>query len=239
VRARVALGAAARAARRPPPRARTRLARVPRPVPPLRTGRPRSRSYGAIEAFLAAFLVGDALALRVAPALALGGLALLTRCCATAGAKLSLVVATVQVHAAFAAAGRLVGAVAPSDGVANAGAAVFVLLALLVSGFFAAPAFAPAAWRAVATVAPPAAAGYEAIVAAEFAGVDDLFISSKLGASKIRAGPYAGDAVLDCFGLGGRGAARDAHLGLLLFEAVVDAVALAAVQVFRSKVYGF
>ncbi|KAH8098870.1 ATPase [Aureococcus anophagefferens] len=62
---------------------------------------------------------------------------------------------------------------------------------------------------------------YEALVAHEFALVEDLYISSKVGSSKIRTGPYPGEAILHCFGFDADDALAD-HLALVAFGAGAD-----------------
>ena len=196
----------------------------------LRARRDRD-SHGAAPAFVAAALVGDALVLRLVPPLILGVAAVSTRCAAASGREPSLVAALLQLHYALAAAGRFLGAAAPSDGAATAAHAVVVLLALLLSGFFAPPAFAPGGWDAAAAAFPPGAAAYEAVAVALFAGVDDLFVTSKMGSSDVKVGPFGGSEILDCYGYGGRSDAKRDHAVLLLAGLVADAATLAAFRV--------
>ena len=138
----------------------------------------------------------------------------------TAAAGLGFVAAALQLHYAFAALGRCLGALAPSDSVANAAASLVLLFNLLLCGFFADPDDLPAAWRRVAR-ALPAASGYEALVVHEFSGIPELYLTSKVGAQKYRSAPLAGDAVLRCFGFD-PAAAPAAHLRLFLFAVAYE-----------------
>ena len=61
------------------------------------------------------------------------------------------------------------------------------------------------------------------MVVALFTKVDDLFITSALGDSKVRVGPFDGAEILDCFGYGDRADAKRDHLVLLLVAVVADA----------------
>ena len=133
---------------------------------------------------------------------------------------LGFVAAALQLHYAFAALGRCLGALAPSDSVANAAASLVLLFNLLLCGFFADPDDLPAAWRRVAR-ALPAASGYEALVVHEFSGIPELYLTSKVGAQKYRSAPLAGDAVLRCFGFD-PAAAPAAHLRLFLFAVAYE-----------------
>ena len=165
--------------------------------------------------------VGDVLPLRLLPPVLTAGLALaVARGAPTAAAGLGFVAAALQLHYAFAALGRCLGALAPSDSVANAAASLVLLFNLLLCGFFADPDDLPAAWRRVAR-ALPAASGYEALVVHEFSGIPELYLTSKVGAQKYRSAPLAGDAVLRCFGFD-PAAAPAAHLRLFLFAVAYE-----------------
>merc|ERR1711871_1269573 len=135
---------------------------------------------------------------------------------------MGFVAAAAQLHYAFAALGRAVGALAPSDSVANAVASLLLLCNLLLSGFFVSPDDLPAFWGGLAKLMP-AGAAYEALVIHEFAGVDDLFISSKVGSATAKTGPYSGETILRCFGFDAHDWFSD-HANLLLFAVGFDAL---------------
>ena len=178
-------------------------------------------SYGFAQAFAAAAYVGDALPLRVAPPLALAGLVVgLSHAAKTYNHALGFVLAAFQIHYVLAATGRAVGAVASSNAIASAATSLLLLFNLLLSGFFINPADLAPVWRALASCLPMSYA-YEALVAHEFALVEDLYISSKVGSSKIRTGPYPGEAILHCFGFDADDALAD-HLALVAFGAGAD-----------------
>ena len=92
-------------------------------------------------------------------------------------------------------------------------------------------AIAPGGWDAAAAAFPPGAAAYEAVAVALFAGVDDLFVTSKMGSSDVKVGPFGGSEILDCYGYGGRSDAKRDHAVLLLAGLVADAATLAAFRV--------
>ena len=190
-------------------------------------------SYGGPAAFLAMCGVGDVLPLRLVPPVLTAALALaISRAAPTGAAGLGFVAAALQLHYAFAALGRCIGSLSPSDSVANAAASLVFLFNLLLCGFFADPDDLPPAWRRVGR-ALPAASGYEALVIHEFSGVPELYLTSKVGAQHIRSAPLAGDAVLRCFGFD-PAAAPAAHLQLFLF-----AVAYECLTCFVFFYFGF
>ncbi|KAH8093052.1 ATPase [Aureococcus anophagefferens] len=119
------------------------------------------------------------LPLRVAPPLALAGLVVgLSHAAKTYNHALGFVLAAFQIHYVLAATGRAVGAVASSNAIASAATSLLLLFNLLLSGFFINPADLAPVWRALASCLPMSYA-YEALVAHEFALVEDLYISSK------------------------------------------------------------
>ena len=69
----------------------------------------------------------------------------------------------------------------------------------------------------------------------QFAHVSDLFITSKIGAAKARAGPYRGQAILSCFGFGYKKAAYKDHLVLLVIGAAADALTALSFSAFAFE----
>ena len=141
--------------------------------------------------------------------------------------------AAAQLHYAFAATGRFIGSVAPSDSVANAAASLLFLFNLLLCGFFVAPDDLSPAWRFLARLLP-ASAGYEALVIHEFADQTELYLTSKVGSTKYRSSPLTGEAVLRCFGFDVHRWFGD-HIRLVLFSLAADCAACIGMVVFAHE----
>ena len=110
-----------------------------------------------------------------------------------------------------------VGALAPSNAVANAAGSLVTLFALLFAGYLLAVAQgtdgvaaavraaldardAPRALWAVMAALSPLRCAYGALVVNEFAGLEGLRITTVLGSGTETSPPFSGEDMLRCFG---------------------------------------
>ena len=128
---------------------------------------------------------------------------------------------------------RAIGALASSNAIASAATSLVLLCNLLLSGFFISPNDLAPPFGALAACLP-ASYAYEALVVHEFALVKDLYISSKVGSSKIRTGPYPGESILRCFGFDADNVLAD-HLVLVAFGVGVDLLTCAFYAAFAFE----
>lgn len=190
----------------------------------------------AFPSFAAAAYVGDALPLRLVPPAVLAFVAaLLSKCCQTNWHMFGFVAAATQLHYALAAVGRVIGAVAPRDGVCSGCSALVLLFSLLLCGFFVSPKDLPnPPWKQIARIFP-ASYAYEALNAHMFADVDTLFIVSKVGGANVKEGPFTGTTILNCFGLDNAHKAPAKHIVLGIFGVIADALTLLAFKLFARE----
>lgn len=190
----------------------------------------------AFPSFAAAAYVGDALPLRLVPPAVLAFVAAsLSKCCQTNSHMVGFVAAATQLHYALAAAGRVIGAVAPRDGVCSGCSALVLLFSLLLCGFFVSPRDLPnPPWKQIARIFP-ASYAYEALNAHMFADVDTLFIVSKVGGANVKEGPFTGTTILNCFGLDSAHKAPAKHIALVIFGVIADVLTFLAFKLFARE----
>ncbi|KAH8053754.1 ATPase [Aureococcus anophagefferens] len=179
-------------------------------------------SYGFAQAFAAAAYVGEALPLRVAPPLALAGLVVgLSHAAKTYNHTLGFVLAAFQIHYVLAATGprRRRGRELERD--RERGDEPAAPLQFIAERFLHQPG-GPGARLAGPGVVPAHVLRVRGFGRARVrARRGSLYISSKVGSSKIRTGPYPGEAILHCFGFDADDALAD-HLALVAFGAGAD-----------------